>query len=110
MTFPRGALHSGGGSGDDLAALERMVDECEAIGLPSRFVAAPDLQYRAMRMPFLGDARMYDDPDRRASHARSASAALPGTGTISDMFGTTTRPRGVASLLQAMRSRSACCR
>jgi len=57
VTFPEAPLHSGGGSGDDLAALERMVDECEAIGLPSRFVASPDLQYRAMRMPFLGDAR-----------------------------------------------------
>jgi len=57
VTFPEAPLHSGGGSGDDLAALERLVAECEALGLPSRFVAAPDLQYRAMRMPFVGEAR-----------------------------------------------------
>lgn len=57
VTFPEAPLHSGGGSGDDLLALERLVNDCEDLGLPSRFVAAPDLQYRAMRMPFIGEAR-----------------------------------------------------
>ena len=56
-TFPEAPLHSGGGDGDDLLALERMVDHCESLGLPSRFVASADFQYRAMRMPFLGEAR-----------------------------------------------------
>lgn len=56
-TFPEAPLHSGGGDGDDLLALEGLVERCEALGLPSRFVASPDHQYRAMRMPFLGDAR-----------------------------------------------------
>lgn len=56
-TFPEEPLHSGGGSGEALRALTDMVDECEAIGLPSRFSSSPDMQYRAMRMPLLGDAR-----------------------------------------------------
>ena len=56
-TFPEAPLHSGGGSGDDLAALEQLVDFADSIGLPSRFVASADLQYRAMRLPLLGDAR-----------------------------------------------------
>lgn len=57
VTFPEAPLHSGGGSGEDLVLLERLVEECEALGLPSAFCASPDLQFRAMRMPFLGDAR-----------------------------------------------------
>ena len=56
-TFPEAPLHSGGGDGDDLIAMQRMVDRCEAIGLPSRFESSADHQYRAMRMPLLGDAR-----------------------------------------------------
>ncbi len=56
-TFPEAPLHSGGGDGDDLIALQRMVDHCEAIGLPSRFEAPADRQFRAMRMPLLGTAR-----------------------------------------------------
>ena len=57
VTFPEAPLHSGGGDGDDLLALERMVERCESIGLPSRFVMSDDYQCRAMRMPFVGDAR-----------------------------------------------------
>jgi stachydrine N-demethylase len=56
-TFPEAPLHSGGGAGDDLLALQQMVDDCEALGLPSAFAASRDFQFRAMRMPFLGDAR-----------------------------------------------------
>ncbi len=56
MTFPEAPLHSGGGSVDDLRTLEEMVEECEALGLPSQFVAAEDWEYRAMRMPLLGGA------------------------------------------------------
>jgi phenylpropionate dioxygenase-like ring-hydroxylating dioxygenase large terminal subunit len=56
-TFPEAPLHSGGGSVEELASLERLVEQCEAIGLPSAYVASPDLQFRAMRMAFLGDAR-----------------------------------------------------
>jgi len=57
VTFPEGPLHSGGGTAEELAALDRLVETCELAGLPSRFVAAPDLQYRAMRMPFVDGAR-----------------------------------------------------
>ncbi len=56
-TFPEAPLHSGGGSGDDLIALERMVDYCESINLPSRFEASADHQFRAMRLPLLANAR-----------------------------------------------------
>jgi len=56
-TFPEAPLHSGGATGNDLVVMERLIERCEALGLPSAFVAAPDLQFRAMRMPFVGDAR-----------------------------------------------------
>ncbi len=57
VTFPESPLHSGGGVGEELLALERLVDRCEALGLPSRYKASTDFQYRAMRMAFLGDAQ-----------------------------------------------------
>lgn len=56
VTFPESPLHSNGGSGEELRALHELVDRCEAMGLPSRFAASADFQYRAMRMPFVGDA------------------------------------------------------
>ena len=56
-TFPEAPLHSGGASGEDLMAIESMIERCDTLGLPSRFVAAVDMQYRLMRMPLLGDAR-----------------------------------------------------
>jgi Rieske 2Fe-2S family protein len=33
--------------------MQQLVDECEAIGLPGAFRAAPDATYRVMRMPFV---------------------------------------------------------
>lgn len=57
VSFPEAPLHSGGGSGDDLAKQQRLIDDAEAIGLPSRYEIAPDAQYRIMRMPLEGDAR-----------------------------------------------------
>lgn len=56
-TFPEAPLHSGGGDGDDLVALLRLVQRGEELGLPSAFIASADMQYRAMRMPLLGEAR-----------------------------------------------------
>ena len=56
-TFPEAPLHSGGATGEDLLAMERLVERGEALGLPSRFIAAPDLQFRAMRMPLVGSTR-----------------------------------------------------
>ena len=57
VTFPEAPLHSGGGDATELLRLETFVTECEDLGLPSRFAIAGDHQYRAMRMPFVGDAR-----------------------------------------------------
>lgn len=56
-TFPEAPLHSGGGSIEELRAIDELVERCEADGLPSRFLIADDHQYRIMRMPFLGEAR-----------------------------------------------------
>jgi phenylpropionate dioxygenase-like ring-hydroxylating dioxygenase large terminal subunit len=57
MTFPLSPLHSGGGDGAERAAMEALVERCEADGLPSRFVASDDNQLRAMRMAFTADNR-----------------------------------------------------
>jgi len=56
-TFPEAPTHTGGGSADDVAAIDRLVAECEALGLPGRYRAAADAQYRVMRLPFIDDAR-----------------------------------------------------
>jgi phenylpropionate dioxygenase-like ring-hydroxylating dioxygenase large terminal subunit len=56
-TFPEAPLHTGGYSDVDSSALEQIVAVGESFGLPSRFIASADNQFRAMRMPFLGDAR-----------------------------------------------------
>jgi phenylpropionate dioxygenase-like ring-hydroxylating dioxygenase large terminal subunit len=56
-TFPETTAHSGHGPSEDLKAIEDLVARCEALGLPGRFVHAPDWQYRAMRMPLLDGAR-----------------------------------------------------
>jgi stachydrine N-demethylase len=52
-TFPEAPLHSGGGSDDDLRRQDELVSAAEALGLPSRFLAAADHEFRAMRMPLL---------------------------------------------------------
>jgi phenylpropionate dioxygenase-like ring-hydroxylating dioxygenase large terminal subunit len=52
-SFPAGPLHSGGGSADDVARQTTLVEQCEVLGLASRFAAADNWQYRAMRMPLL---------------------------------------------------------
>jgi stachydrine N-demethylase len=52
-SFPQEPLHAGNAAPEDVAAMQRLVDECEAIGLPGAFRSAPDATYRVMRMPFL---------------------------------------------------------
>ena len=56
-TFPLSPLHSGGGDGAERAAMEALVERCEADGLPSRYATSADVQYRAMRMAFTGDSQ-----------------------------------------------------
>lgn len=56
-TFPEAPLHSGGGSGAELRRQEALVAHAESLGLPSRFVAAADHEYRVMRMPLVAGAR-----------------------------------------------------
>lgn len=56
-TFPEAPVHAGGATGDDLIALNELADRAEALGLPSEYAIAVDHQFRAMRMPLVGDAR-----------------------------------------------------
>jgi phenylpropionate dioxygenase-like ring-hydroxylating dioxygenase large terminal subunit len=55
--FPEAPLHSGGGSEQDLADMERLISQAEDAGLPSRYLNSPDFQYRVMRMQLLPPAR-----------------------------------------------------
>ena len=57
VSFPEEPLHTGGHSSEDAASLERLVALGESYGLPSKYIASPDNQFRAMRMPFKGDTR-----------------------------------------------------
>ena len=56
-TFPEGSQHAGGVVADDEPAIETLVDACETAGLPGRFLAAADWQYRVMRLPLIAGAR-----------------------------------------------------
>ena len=56
-SFPEAPLHTGGATADDARALEDVVARGMAHGLPSAFIASPDHQFRAMRMPLKGDTR-----------------------------------------------------
>jgi Rieske 2Fe-2S family protein len=56
-SFPETTLHSGAGGDAERADLERLVEACEAMGLPSRFWISDDNQCRVMRMRLLDDAR-----------------------------------------------------
>ena len=56
-SFPEAPLHTGGATAADARALERVVARGAAHGLPSDFIASPDHQFRAMRMPLKGDTR-----------------------------------------------------
>lgn len=49
-TFPEAPLHSGGGSDEEVRRTAELAARCERLGLPSDFRAAPDRQYRVMRM------------------------------------------------------------
>jgi len=56
-SFPEAPLHTGGATADDHRALEDVVARGQAHGLPSAYIASPDHQFRAMRMPLKGDTR-----------------------------------------------------
>jgi stachydrine N-demethylase len=72
-TFPEAPLHSGGHSDVDSSALEQIVTVGESLGLPSQYIASADNQFRAMRMPFLGDARSMTMDGKPAVAARFGS-------------------------------------
>jgi glycine betaine catabolism A len=72
-TFPEAPLHSGGHSDVDSSALEQIVAVGESLGLPSQYIASADNQFRAMRMPFLGDARSMTMDGKPAVAARFGS-------------------------------------
>jgi len=58
--FPDGAWWNGlSGSEEEREQVRRLVDRCEALGLPSNFVSSWDGQYRAMRIPLTNDARSF---------------------------------------------------
>ena len=61
MSFPSGAQHAGAGDPAELAAIDSFVADAEAHGLPGRFQAADDHQYRVMRLPLEGATSMTMD-------------------------------------------------
>jgi phenylpropionate dioxygenase-like ring-hydroxylating dioxygenase large terminal subunit len=56
-SFPEAPLHSGGGSDADLLRQQALVAHAESLGLPSRFLAADDNEFRVMRMPLVSGTR-----------------------------------------------------
>jgi glycine betaine catabolism A len=51
-SFPSEPFHAGNARPEDTSEMEELVERCEALGLPSRYLASDDMQYRVMRMPF----------------------------------------------------------
>ena len=56
-TFPLAAVHSGGGTEEEVRATREVVEACEQAGLPSAYRASPDHQFRVMRMALDHGAR-----------------------------------------------------
>lgn len=83
-TFPEAPTHTGKGSEDDVAAIERLVERCEALGLPGRFRMASNAQYRVMRLPFLDDARAMTMSGKAA--VRRLLGHVPAEPNIGDML------------------------
>lgn len=55
---------------------------CEAAGLPSRFIAAPDLQWRLMRMPLLDGAESFTMSTKAAVAKRMGSLPFNDAGSV----------------------------
>lgn len=59
-TFPDGAWWNGiVGTPEEKAMVQSLRDRCATLGLPSEFIASPDFQYRAMRIPLTNDGRSF---------------------------------------------------
>lgn len=72
-TFPEGRMHSGGGTPAEIQALDELAERCRHVGLPSRFMAAPDHGHRFMRMPFRDGAVAMTLDGTAAVHGRFGS-------------------------------------
>ncbi|MHA6346031.1 aromatic ring-hydroxylating oxygenase subunit alpha [Roseivivax sp. CAU 1761] len=58
-TFPEDPRVFGTNPQEQAPVLRDHISKCETAGLPSQFVAAPDMQWRFVRIPFLGNAASY---------------------------------------------------
>lgn len=69
-TFPEDPKVFGTNPAEQAPVLRDHIARCEAAGLPSRFNAAPDAQWRFIRIPFLGQAASYTMDGRPAVSKR----------------------------------------
>ncbi|ETX27933.1 aromatic ring-hydroxylating oxygenase subunit alpha [Roseivivax isoporae] len=58
-TFPEDPKVFGTNPKEQAPVLRDHIAKCETAGMPSQFVAAPDTQWRFVRIPFLGNAASY---------------------------------------------------
>jgi stachydrine N-demethylase len=82
-SFPSEPLHAGNALPEDTRAMEELVKQCEALGLPSKFAAAHDASFRVMRMPFHSGVESMTMSGQPAVNRRFAN--LP-DGSIGDVL------------------------
>ena len=82
-TYPEAPASTGVSGGADDPEISAHWARCEAVGLPSTFVIAPDGQYRTARMPLLRDAESYTLSGKRAvARLLSEGVTEPRIGTM----------------------------
>ncbi len=62
--------------------LDKHIDRCEAAGLPSKFKAAPDEQWRFIRIPFLKNAASYTMDGKPAVGKRVGKVPFDDAGSL----------------------------
>ncbi len=82
QSFSSEPLHAGGGSSAGLSRLQSFVDRCESIGVPARFRASPDWQYRVMRLDLDGNAESMTMNGRAAVAKRFAGLPNDNVGDV----------------------------
>jgi Rieske 2Fe-2S family protein len=83
-SFPEAPTHSGGGGEEDRHKVERLVEKCEAMGLPGRYRLDASGQFRMMRLPLEGEARSMTMTGRPAVARRLGR--LPAEENIGDLL------------------------
>ncbi|SFD68516.1 aromatic ring-hydroxylating oxygenase subunit alpha [Roseivivax sediminis] len=80
-TFPEDPKVFGTNPKEQAPVLRDHIAKCEAAGLPSKFMMAPDAQWRFIRIPFLGNAASYTMDGKPAVSRRVGRVSIDDAGS-----------------------------